>query len=300
MVGKVFQIQRFSLYDGPGVRTVVFFKGCPLRCIWCHNPEGLSIKRQILYSPSRCIGCMDCVSVCPHGCHSQMDGAHCFDAAACLGCGACAEQCCTGALSLAGMEMTPEEVMEQVLRDQGVYLRSGGGLTLSGGEPFAQPEFALRLLQMAKEAKIHTAVETCGFCAAEIMQEAAKYTDLFLYDYKATGAELHQKLCGVSNETILSNLKLLNALDAEVVLRCPIIPGQNDDPDHIRGIGAVAAAHECVRQVHLEPYHRLGIEKAAQLGMDRVFETAPPDKTLMEQYRRRVQADCGKCVWISS
>ena len=299
-MGRIFQIQRFSLYDGPGVRTVVFLKGCPLRCIWCHNPEGLSPKPQLLYSPSRCIGCLDCVSACPNHCHSRTGGSHSFDRTGCIGCGVCASQCCTGALSLAGTEMTPEAVMEQVLRDQAVCWESGGGLTVSGGEPFAQPAFTIRLLQLAKEAGIHTAVETSGYAASEVIREAAKYTDLFLYDYKATDPALHQTLCGVSNQKILSNLKLLDTLDAEVILRCPIIPGQNDDPRHIQGIGTVAAGHTCIKQVHLEPFHRLGIDKAAQLGMDSVFDTIPPDKALMEQYRCCVQTFCSKPTKINS
>ena len=298
MVGKIFQIQRFSLYDGPGVRTVVFLKGCPLRCIWCHNPEGSSAKRQLMYNPSRCIGCMDCVTVCPNGCHSSRAEVHSLDRTRCVDCGACADQCCSGALSLAGKEMTPEAVMEQVLRDQGIYQRTGGGLTLSGGEPFAQPDLAIRLLQLAKHAQIHTAVETSGYCAAQTIREAAKYTDLFLYDYKVTDPALHQKFCGVSNEIILSNLKCLDTLGAEVILRCPIIPGQNDTPDHIRGIGT-AAMIPCVKQIHLEPYHRLGIDKAAQLGINNMFDTAPPDQGLMEQYRYEIQAFCGKPVHIS-
>ena len=299
VVGKVFQIQRFSLYDGPGVRTVVFLKGCPLHCIWCHNPEGLSGKQQILYSPNRCIGCMDCVAACSVGCHTQITDRHIFNRADCTGCGACARQCCTGALSIAGMDMTPEAVMEQVLRDREVFLESGGGLTISGGEPFAQPEFTIRLLQLAKQAGIHTAVETSGYTTREIIREAAQVADLFLYDYKVTDNVLHKKLCGVSNDQILSNLALLDTLGAEVILRCPIIPGQNDTPDHICGIGMVAADHTCIKQVHLEPYHRLGIDKAEQLGLDSVFETIPPDKFLMEQYCGSIQSRCGKPAMIS-
>jgi len=299
-MGIVFNIQRFSLYDGPGVRTVVFLKGCPLRCVWCHNPEGLSAEPQLLYNPALCIGCGDCTAVCPAGSHRLENGSHIFDRTGCIGCGKCAEHCCTGALSLTGTQMTEQAVMEQVLRDRQVYLESGGGLTISGGEPFAQPDFTIRLLQLAKDAGIHTAVETSGFCAASVLEEATRYTDLFLYDYKATDAALHKTLCGVSNEKILSNLKRLETLGAKVILRCPIVPGQNDCPDHIRGIAAVAAAHSCIKEVHLEPYHRLGIGKAAQLGMEDVFDTAPPDKTIMEQYRRNVQTACNKPVWISS
>ena len=299
-MGKVFQIQRFSLYDGPGVRTVVFLKGCPLRCVWCHNPEGISPRPQILYNPSKCIGCMDCVSACPHGCHQSDNGKHLFDRTSCTGCGACAQNCCTGSLSLAGTEMTAQSVMEQVLRDRGVYQESGGGLTLSGGEPFAQPEFAIQLLRMAKEAGLHTAVETSGYTSPEIMREAAKFTDLFLYDYKVTDPALHQILCGVPNERILTNLTLLDTLDAEVILRCPIIPGQNDDPDHIRGIGLIASAHKCIRQIHLEPYHRLGKDKTAQLGLASVLDAVPPTQETMAQYCRDIHATCGKHTCISS
>ena len=299
-MGIVFNIQRFSLYDGPGVRTVVFLKGCPLRCIWCHNPEGLYSKPQLLYNPARCIGCGDCVTACPAGCHKTEGTLHIFDRTGCIDCGDCARQCCTGALSLTGTQMTEQAVMAQVLRDRQVYLESGGGLTISGGEPFAQPDFTIRLLQQAKDAGIHTAVETSGFCAASVLEEAARYTDLFLYDYKATDAALHQTLCGVSNEKILSNLKRLDTLGATVILRCPIVPGQNDYPGHISGIAAVAAAHCCIKEIHLEPYHRLGIDKAAQLGIQEIFDADPLDKTTMEQYRRSIQAACNKPVWISS
>ena len=298
-MGTVFQIQRFSLYDGPGVRTAVFLKGCPLRCLWCHNPEGLSFEPQILFDPTKCIGCTDCVKACPVGCHSTKDGLHLYDRTDCTGCGRCASSCCTGALSLAGKEMTPEEVMDRVLRDRPVYERSGGGLTLSGGEPFFQPEFAFRLLQLAKEHRLHTAVETCGFASAETIRRAAGYTDLFLYDYKATGEALHQRLCGVSDRVILSNLSLLNTLHAEVILRCPIVPNYNDTEAHIHAIGALAGDHICIRQVHLEPYHRLGVDKARRLGMT-AAETVPPDREIMEQHRQRVQSLCGKPTQISS
>jgi len=299
-MGVVFNIQRFSLYDGPGVRTVVFLKGCPLRCIWCHNPEGLQAKPQLLYDPDRCIGCMECVAACPNFCHGQEAGRHVFDRTSCTGCGSCAGQCCSGAVSVAGEEMTPQAVMEQVLRDREIYFASGGGLTISGGEPLAQPDFTARLLQLAKQAGIHTVLQTSGFCSAETIREVAGHTDLFLYDYKATDDALHRRLCGVSNKMILSNLKLLEELEAEVILRCPIVPGQNDDDDHICGIAAVARAHTCVKQIHLEPYHRLGIGKALWLGLDDIFDTVPPTKEFMEQYRHRIRVGCGKPTWISN
>lgn len=299
-MGTVFQIQRFSLYDGPGVRTVVFLKGCPLRCPWCHNPEGLAPEPQVLFDGSKCIGCMDCVSACPLGCHRMENGVHVFHSDQCIHCGRCTAACCTGALSLSGAEMEPEAVMAQVLRDREVYAESGGGLTISGGEPFFQADFTLRLLRLAKEKGLHTAVETSGFVGPEVLRRAAEDTDLFLYDYKVTGDGLHRQLCGVSDQVILSNLTLLDSLDAEVILRCPLIPGYNDTAKHLRGIGAVAAAHPCVRQVHLEPYHRLGVDKARLLGLGSGPEILPPDREMMEQYRQQVQALCGKPTWIST
>ena len=298
-MGNVFHIQRFSLYDGPGVRTVVFLKGCPLRCVWCHNPEGLSTKSQIQFNPSKCIGCLDCVSACPNGCHTQKDGLHIYNRERCTACGQCTAQCCSNALSVSGSSMTPEEVMAQVLRDQEVYTTSGGGLTLSGGEPFAQADFTISLLQLAKNHGLHTCVETSGYADPQRLTQAAKCTDLFLYDYKVTDDALHQKLCGVSNKKILDNLSLLNDLGANIILRCPIIPGCNDNPEHIEGIAALAAKYDCVRQIHLEPYHRLGIDKAAQLGLKRPFDTQPPSKEAMEQLRQKIEALCHKPTQIS-
>lgn len=299
-MGTVFHIQRFSLYDGPGVRTVVFLKGCPLRCLWCHNPEGLAPEPQILFDSTKCIGCMDCVDACGAGCHSFQNGLHVYDRANCSHCGHCASLCCSSALSLSGEEMTPEAVMEQVLRDRSIYAEANGGLTISGGEPFFQEEFTVRLLQLAKEEGLHTAVETSGFASSATICRAAQYTDLFLYDCKATGEVLHQKLCGVSDRSILSNLTLLDTLDAEVILRCPIIPGYNDTEEHIRAIGDIAAVHPCISQVHLEPYHRLGVEKARQLGCETELNIVPPDSAVMEQYRRCVQTLCRKPTWLST
>ena len=298
-MGNVFHIQRFSLYDGPGVRTVVFLKGCPLHCLWCHNPEGLSPKQQIIYNPSKCIGCMDCVNACPAGCHTQKDGYHIYNRDHCTACGQCATGCCSSALSVSGAKLSPEEVMQQVLKDRSVYSESGGGLTLSGGEPFAQPDFSIALLRLSKAYGIHTCVETSGYTSADILTEAAKYTDVFLYDYKVTDDAAHRQLCGVSNKKILDNLMLLDKLEAEVILRCPIIPGCNDQLSHIQAIGDLAASHPCIRQVHLEPYHRLGIDKSTQLGALPSFEATPPDSNTMEKYRYAIETISQKPTLIS-
>ena len=297
-MGTVFQIQRFSLYDGPGVRTVVFLKGCPLRCIWCHNPEGLLQRSQIFFDQTKCIGCMDCVSVCGGGCHSLKNGLHLYNRANCSHCGRCTSVCCSNALCFVGEEMTPEAVMEQVLRDRAVYEETGGGLTLSGGEPFFQAEFTIRLLQLAKEYSLHTAVETSGYTEPSVICRAAAYTDLFLYDYKMTDDSSYKKFCGVSNQVILSNLTLLNTLNAHVILRCPIVPGYNDTQEHIYAIAEIAKTHTCVKQIHLEPYHRLGLEKARKLNVD-VADIMPPESGEMELYRQSVQSICGKPVRLS-
>lgn len=299
MQGVVFNIQRFSLFDGPGVRTVVFLKGCPLRCIWCHNPEGISGKPQLMYAPERCIGCGSCVSVCPNGAHVMQDGLHGFIREKCTGCGACVKECCTEALSMAGKTMTVEEVMAEVLRDLPVYKESGGGLTLSGGEPMFQTEFTIALLKAAKEQGLTTCMETCGQASEAAMREAAKYTDDFYFDYKATGDELHQKLCGVPQTVILRNLDVLDELNARVTLRCPIIPGQNETPEHIEAIAKLAASHSGICEVHLEPYHRMGVSKSEKLGETPEYDGKAPERARLEEYCARINSVSGKNCKIS-
>lgn len=299
MQGIVFNIQRFSLFDGPGVRTVVFLKGCPLRCLWCHNPEGFSPRPQVMFNASKCIGCGDCATVCLSGCHTMQDGMHGFDRTACTGCGDCARACCTGALSGIGTLTEADDVMKTVLRDLDVYRENGGGLTVSGGEPFLQADFAIELFRLAKQAGISVCVETSGYATPDDIREAAPLVDQFLFDYKATGDDMHRMLCGVSQEKILSNLSLLDSLGAHAVLRCPIIPGLNDIPSHIEGIARTAAAHSCVRSVQLEPYHRLGVSKAEQLGTTAAYDTTPPARATIEEYCRQIKEICGKDTSIS-
>ena len=288
MEGTIFNIQRFSLYDGPGVRTVVFFKGCPLRCLWCHNPEGLSPKQQIRYNPDRCMGCGGCAEIC--NCHKLEDHVHTYDREHCTACGKCTEACYSLALTRVGQTMTVEEVLETVLQDQAHYAVSGGGLTLSGGEPLLQWEFAEALLRKAKEHGIHTCLETSGF--GKGLEEIAPYTDLFLFDYKATGEEAHKRLCGVPQAPILENLSRLNDLGAKVILRCPLVPDQNGTDQHLRGIADTANRYSCILEVQLEPYHRLGISKAEQLGLPPTYEGQPPEIEWTEAFAKRLQVLC--------
>lgn len=293
-MSKVFNIQRFSLFDGPGVRTVVFLKGCPLNCVWCHNPEGLSAEPQIMYNADRCIGCGACVEVCDKNCHRAKDGHYIFDRTNCISCGECAKVCFSLALTVQGADMTVDEVMDIVMRDVAVYHDSGGGLTLSGGEPLMHGRFSVELMEVAKKQEIHTCVETSGFGDSEILREIALYTDVFLFDYKITGDEEHRKYCGVSQQPILHNLSLLNSLGKTVILRCPLIPNINGTQMHLEGIAKVALLNsESVSEIHIEPYHRLGISKAGQLGMTPAYETEVPDKEYVRDFANRLQKLCG-------
>ena len=266
--GTVFNIQRFCINDGPGIRTTVFLKGCMLDCLWCHNPESKSCKPQVMLYKDRCIGCGECLKICPKGLHSfSDDGAHIINRTECAACGECAEAC-VGALELCGTERSVDEVMTEVLKDASFYKNSGGGMTLSGGEPFMQHEFALELLKAAKEQGLHTCIETSGYVSEEILKRFIPYVDIFLWDIKETDAERHIKYTGVSNERILENLELLNAKGASVVLRCPIIPGYNDRDGHLQSIGRLAQRLDCVMCVDVEPYHPLGSSKSEALGKE--------------------------------
>ncbi|MCI9141368.1 MAG: glycyl-radical enzyme activating protein [Lachnospiraceae bacterium] len=299
MTGSIFHMQRFSLFDGPGVRTVVFFKGCPLRCVWCHNPEGFSAAPQVMYHAARCIGCGDCAAVCKSGAHAFTQGAHMYDRRLCTGCGACASVCCTQALSFVGIQLSVEEVMAEIMKDEPFYRESGGGVTLSGGEPLLQADFAIALLKEIRRQNLTSCVETCGMVDPDKLLQAAQFTDLFYYDYKATGEEMHRRLCGGPQAPVLENLARLEAVRARVVLRCPMVPGANICEEHIRGIAGTAGKYTCICQVQLEPFHRLGLGKAEKLGIDGMYDTEPPERADMEHYCEEITRLCGKKCVIS-
>ena len=245
MQGNIFNIQRFCVNDGPGIRTTVFFKGCPLSCTWCHNPESQSFEPEILFYRDKCTGCGRCKNL-------TVNNADFI--------------CFNGAKEIFGKTVDSDYVISEVLKDKIFYDSSDGGMTLSGGEPLSQPEFTLELLKKAKEYKIHTALETCGFANTEVMRKAAELTDLFLFDYKETDPILHKKITGQDNILILNNLNLLNVLGKRVILRCPIIPGFNDRDNHFLGISKTANCFECIEHIEIEPYHSLGAEKYEALG----------------------------------
>ena len=269
MNGKIFNIQRFSTSDGPGIRTTVFFKGCPLSCAWCHNPESHEIKNEIFYDAKKCIGCAFCAKACKNSCHIFENG-HIFFRENCEKCGECAGLCPTKAIEVCGKDTSVDEVMKTVLRDVPFYEQSGGGITLSGGEPLMQYDFAQKLLEKAKEKGIHTAIETSGYCKRSL-EKIARFVDLWLFDVKLLNDDEHKKYTGVSNEQIIENLKYLDGIGAKIILRCPIIPEVNLKKDHFEKLAILAKSLENVIAIQLEPYHPLGISKSALLGKKESF-----------------------------
>jgi pyruvate formate lyase activating enzyme len=233
--GVIFGCQRFSINDGPGIRTSVFLKGCNLRCAWCHNPEGISSKTELSYTEAKCIACGSCAAVCPTGAHRMAEGKHVYDRSACILCGKCVAVCPSAALAIYGNRVTAEEVLKMVLRDR-IYYEEAGGLTLSGGEALLQLDFAMAVLQLCREAKIHCAVETHGMHSFSVCEKVMPLVDAFLFDYKMTDAEMLKKYTGANKQRVMDNLRKLHDAGTKVYVRCPIIPGLNDNEEHIRAI----------------------------------------------------------------
>lgn len=266
--GPVANIQRFSIHDGPGIRTTVFLKGCNLRCLWCHNPETLHKDLEIQFFSQNCIGCGKCFEVCPENAHQIEKGQRIFKRELCKKCGKCAEICYASALVMAGKEMTVEQVMEEVIKDQPFYLNSGGGVTFSGGEPLLQKDFAKALLIDSKKYGLHTAVDTAGNVPWQVFEEILSYVDLFLYDLKVIDKQKHEEVTGIQNHIILDNLKKLAMKGANIWIRIPIIPGINDNIDEMKKMNDFIKCLEGVNKVELLPFHRLSEKKYESLGME--------------------------------
>jgi pyruvate formate lyase activating enzyme len=266
--GIVFDIQKFSLHDGPGIRTTVFLKGCPLRCLWCHNPESQSFKVELAFKKDKCMMCGACEAVCPLGVHRVTEGLHTIDYSKCNISGKCIEACTYDALKLYGKVMTVEEIISDVIKDIKYYEKSGGGITISGGEPLGQPSFTREILKAAKEKSIHTCIETTGYASKEIIAKLLPYVDLFLFDYKATDAVKHEELTGVSNELILQNLQFIYEQGASIILRCPLISGVNDSQEHLQGIANMSKKYPLLKGIELLPYHDMGKGKYKELGRE--------------------------------
>lgn len=267
--GLVFNIQRFSIHDGPGIRTTVFFKGCPLRCFWCQNPESQSYRPEILLDRRKCTRCGACSALCPSGAVRLEEGRAAFDRRLCQGCGRCAAACPNEARSLSGRSMTVDEVMREVLKDRKFYENSGGGVTLSGGEPLAQPDFAQDLFRACKAADLHTTLDTCGQAPWPDVEKVLACTDLVLLDIKHLDPARHREATGQDNRLILQNAKRISATQP-VRIRVPLIPGFNDSPGAVGEIGAFAAEALGCRDVDLLPYNRMGEVKFDFLDMTSV------------------------------
>jgi pyruvate formate lyase activating enzyme len=271
--GFIFDIQRFSVHDGPGIRTLVFFKGCPLACLWCSNPESQRFAPELLFDASKCVACGGCVEACPHGAtRASGDGVQ-YDRERCAACGACADVCPAEARTVAGRRVTAAEVVAEIVKDAPFFTNSGGGVTLGGGEPLAQADFASEILKQCRVRGIHTAIETCGHVPWPAFETILPLTDLFLYDVKHLDADAHRTRTGGDVALILSNLERLVRSRGAVTVRVPVVPGFNDTPQDIR-IVAEHVARLGLRELHLLPYHRLGESKYRLLGRPVCFEAA--------------------------
>lgn len=268
--GIIFNIQKFCIHDGDGIRTCVFLKGCVLRCIWCHNPEGLNIKPDLSFNSRKCTLCGNCLSVCTA--RSMNNGMLEFERSNCIKCGKCTHVCLNDANEIIGKEMTASQVIDEVLKDKLFYDTSGGGITVTGGEPSYQPEFCLELLLLSKKAGISVAVETCGTGSREFYEKCAELGTTFLFDIKCIDSALHKKLTGADNAKILSNLYYLMDSGADIIIRLPLIPGCNDsDEDIIRLASFLNENKGRYRYAEIMPYHMLGKGKAEKLGVNSIY-----------------------------
>lgn len=293
--GFIFNIQKYNIYDGPGIRTLIFFNGCPLRCKWCSNPEGINPKFEIMFKKNSCVDCGDCLPVCPVGIHSMVGGKHVINRNIdCIGCGKCVETCTENALAVSGEYKTLEELLDVIEDDRLFYETSGGGVTLGGGEPLMQPEFAAELLKKCKQVSINTAIETCGYSSKEAILKVAQYTDLFLFDLKHVDSDSHNRLTGVYNDRILENLREILNGGSNVRIRMPILKDVNTSRNEIEGIMRFLIPYKDYpnfKGIELLPYHKFGVNKYEQL--DQVYPIEG-DPSLSEEELDRIE------LWIKN
>lgn len=271
---NIVEIKRFAVHDGDGIRTTVFFKGCPLKCLWCHNPETLSPKRQLAFYKHKCVMCGKCAEVC--SLHSLSGGIHAINKEKCVLCGRCAEVCPQSAIEVFGTEMTVDEVCAALIKDKSFYDESGGGITLSGGECLLQSEACREILKEMKRCEINTAVDTCGFVAREAIDRVMPYTDTFLYDIKAIDADIHKRCTGQPNGLILDKLMYIDKSGAKTEIRIPYVPGYNDN--QIDKIGSFLAQLKNVTGVRVLPYHNYAASKYAALGIEDTLPKTLPSE----------------------
>lgn len=269
-MGVVFNIQKYSIHDGPGIRTTVFLKGCPLKCKWCHNPESQCFSKELIFYDHKCIGCGYCLKACNHKAIFKTNKGMVFDKNLCISCGACSDICPTNARAMVGKDITKDEVIKEIEKDRVFYDESKGGVTFSGGEPLMQGDFLQSILIDCKNKRLHTTVDTSGFASREVLDKIVPYVDLFLYDIKAVDDEIHKQYVGVSNKIILDNLKYLVSLGKRIFIRIPVIPTVNDGEKEVENFIQFFNAVKGFEQINLLPYHHISSEKYKRL--DKVYE----------------------------
>jgi pyruvate formate lyase activating enzyme len=284
MTGLLFNIQRFSVNDGPGIRTTAFLKGCPLHCRWCHNPESISPHKELILRDDRCVRCGDCMKLCKNGAITEEGGAYVTSRERCKQCGDCTKLCYAEAREIVGYDVTVDELVKEVEKDRVFFDESGGGVTFSGGEPLLQHEFLIAALKACKQRGLHTTVDTTGFTSAPILENVSEYVDLFLYDLKTLDNEEHEEYTGVSNRVIVDNLRLLSRRGKNVKVRVPVIPGVNDRPEDIHEIGMFVASLGNIPEIQLLPYHQTGVDKYHRLGVEyKMSRTSSPSVDRMNE-----------------
>lgn len=264
--GNIFDLQKFALHDGPGIRTTVFLKGCELRCKWCCNPESQLTKPQLSFDVKKCTHCMECIPACKVGVFQKNEGKLQVQFELCTACGDCIEECTPDALKIYGWQSDAQSIVEEVKKDKSYFDNSDGGITLSGGDAIFQPEFALEILKLSRQNGIHTCLETSGYCKPEILTELARLTDLFLFDFKHFNDIEHKKYASVSNQTLLANLDYLSSQNKAIILRCPIIPGVNNNMQHFKAIAQLGNKYASIKSVEIMAFHDWGFHKYEQLG----------------------------------
>jgi pyruvate formate lyase activating enzyme len=287
--GMIFDIKKYATDDGPGIRTTIFFKGCPVHCWWCHNPEGQTPTPELMYRKQRCNGCSDCVKACPREAIAHAARQISINRRNCNLCGKCSKKCPTDALTIIGKETTVKEVTKEIDKDAVFYDESKGGITASGGEPLMQVDFLNALLEKCKERYIHTAVDTCGYAPKEAFEKVKDKVDLFLYDIKLMDNKKHMRYTGVSNKLILENFQKLAENGNELLVRFPIIPGINDDEDNVTKTAGFALSHG-IENISILPYHRAGTEKYKSLGKAyRMKKTLSPSDEKMKAIKEKLE-----------